>query len=200
MYDPFKDDNDLVIQPKKRILEEAYKEDIGEGDDDEEEVDEEEVEVEEVDTDEDEDADSENAEVEDDGDEEREIDEDDDNYEEETEIENNLTTQHPPTEFEYTPDLTTCGSPSSSLPPSSPGPGLGILSSLSLYSNSFANSSSHYLFSDSAYSDYGAHSDSIIILEEHYQNKKYTSTAKDTPGLYLFHFMDPLVSTRHFSK
>ena len=153
-----------------------YEEDIGEDEDEDEEEDEQEEEENGTDEDEDEDADSENTEVEDDGDEEQEIDEDDDNYEEETEIENNLTTQHPPTEFEYTPDLTTCASPSSSLPPSSPGPGLGILSSPSLYSNSFANSSSHSLFSDSAYSDYGAHSDSIIILEEHYPNKKYTYT------------------------
>jgi hypothetical protein len=174
VYDPFENDNDLIVQPKKRRVEDAYEEDIGEeDDDDDEEGDEEEEEEEDVDTDEHEDADSEDAEVEDD---EEEIDEDEDNYEEETEIENNLTTQHPPTEFEYTPDLTTCASPSSSLPPSSPGPGLGILSSPSLYSNSFANSSSHSLFSDSAYSDYGAHSDSIIILEEHYPNKKYTYT------------------------
>lgn len=173
VYDPFENDND-PIQPKKTRVEDVYEEDIGEDQDEDEEEDEQEEE--ENGTDEDEDADSEDAEVEGDGDEEQEIDEDDDNYEEETEIENNLTTQHPPTEFEYTPDLTTCGSPSSSLPPSSPGPGLGILSSPSLYSNSFANSSSHSLFSDSAYSDYGAHSDSIIILEEHYPNKKYTYT------------------------
>ena len=163
VYDPSENDND-PIQPKKRRVEDVYEEDIGEEDEDEDEE-EDKQEEEENDTDEDEDADSENAEVEDDGDEEQEIDEDDDNYEEETEIENNLTTQHPHTEFEYTSDLTTCASPSSSLPPSSPGPGLGILSSLSLYSNSFANSSSYYLFSDSAYSDYGAHSDSTIILD-----------------------------------
>jgi hypothetical protein len=79
------------------------------------------------DTDEHEDADSENAEVKDDEDEEEEIDQDQDSYEEETEIESNLTFQHPPPEFEYTPDLT------ARLPfilsPSSPGPGLGILSS-----------------------------------------------------------------------
>jgi hypothetical protein len=175
VYDPFENDNDPVVQPKRRIVEEAYEEDIGEEDEDEdEEEDEDEDEEEEEegdDIDEHEDADSEDAEIEDD--EEEEEHEDD---EEEAEIENNLTTQNPPSEFEYTPDLTTCASPSSSLPPSSPGPGLGILSSPSLYSNSFANSSSHSLFDGSAYSDYSAHSDSIIILEEHYPNKKYTYT------------------------
>ena len=180
VYDPFENDNDLIVQPKKRarVVEEAYEEDIGDEDEDdnEQEEEDEQEENDDDDTDEDEGADSEDAEVEDCEDEEEEIDEGQDSYEEETEIENNLTTQHPSTEFEYTPDLTTCASPSSSLPPSSPGPGLGILSSPSLYSNSFANSSSHSLFSDSAYSDYGAHSDSIIILEEHYPNKKYTYT------------------------
>jgi hypothetical protein len=191
VYDPFENDNDLIVQPKKRLVEEAYEEDIGEEDEDEEEGEQEEDD----DTDEHEGADSEDAEVE-----EEEIDKDKDSYEEEAEVENNLTTQHPPPEFEYSPDLTTYASLSSSLSPSSPSPGLGIFSSPSLYSNSFANSSSHSLFSDFAYSDYGAHSDSIIILEEHYPNKKYIYTAKYTLELYLLHFMDLLVSTRHFSK
>jgi hypothetical protein len=106
VYDPFENDNDLIVQPKKRMVEEAYEEDIGEEDEDDyEDEEEDEQEEEEDDTDEHEDADSEDAEVEDD---EEEIAEDEDSYEGETEIENNLTTQHPPPEFEYTPDLTTC--------------------------------------------------------------------------------------------
>jgi hypothetical protein len=114
VYDPLENGNDLIIQLKKRVVEEVYEGDIGDEDEDEEE----DKEEDDDDTDEHEDAD---AEVEDDEDEE-EIGEDDDSCEEETEIENNLTPQHPPPEFEYTPDLTTCASPSSSLPPSSPGP------------------------------------------------------------------------------
>ena len=105
VYDLFENDNDPIVQPKKRRVEDAYEEDIGEEDENEDEGEEkDEQEEEENDTDEDEDADSENAEVEDDGDEEEEIDEGDDSYEEEPEIEIDLTTQHPPTEFEYTPN------------------------------------------------------------------------------------------------
>ena len=155
-YDPFENGNDPIVEPKKRIVEEAY-EDIGEEAEDEEEENEHEHEQGD-DIGEHEDADSEDAEVDED--------EDEDDYEE-AEIKTELTTQNPPSEFEYTPDLASCASPSSSLPPSSPGPGLGILSSPSLYSNSFANSSSHSLFDGSAYSDYSAHSDSVIILEEY---------------------------------
>jgi len=164
VYDPFENDNDLIVQPKKRawVVEEAYEEDIGDEDEDD------------------------NEEEEEDKQEEEDEDEGQDSYEEETEIENNLTTQHPSTEFEYTPDLTTCAPPSSSLPPSSPSPGLGILSLPSLYSNSFANSSSHFLFDSSGYLDYGAHLDSMIILEEHYPNKKYTYTASILLGFTSF--------------
>jgi len=104
VYDPFENDNDLIVQPKKRIVEETYEEDIGEAEAEDEEKEEEDGDD---DTDEHEDADSEDAEVED---EEEGIDEDEDSYEE-AEIENNLTTQHPPPEFEYTPDLITCASP-----------------------------------------------------------------------------------------
>jgi hypothetical protein len=169
-----------------------------EDNDNEEERDEEEEE--DVDTDKHEDADSEDAEVKEDEDEEEEIDENQDSYKEETEIENKLTTQHPPPEFKYTPDLTT-SSPSSSLPPSSPGPGLGILCCPSLHSNSFANSSSRSLFDGFAYSDYGAHWDSVIILkEQHYQNKKDMHMANYTLGFDLFRIMGLLVPTRHFSK
>jgi hypothetical protein len=89
VYDPFENDNDPIVQLKKRRVEDAYEEDIGAEDEDEQQE-------EEDDTDKHEDADSKDGEVEDDEDEEEEIDEDQDSYEEETEIENKLTTQHPP--------------------------------------------------------------------------------------------------------
>ena len=101
VYDLFENDNDPIVEPKKMIVEEAYEEDIGEENEEEEE------EEEGDDTDEHDDADSEDAEVNEDEDQEEIY--EDDGYKE-AEIENNLTTQNPTSEFEYTPDLTFCPS------------------------------------------------------------------------------------------